>query len=217
MKTPLLLPEAVSKISCFKMVGLSIPVLAALFFSAAAAPARAAGITVSPLNQIVGVPEEGQIAEMSYTISNNNPFAVILDYALVTIKNVGFDHSDYANYPDFDDWFPVIPANDTSTWVLSFHVSDGGPCTPTDCDSGLNPITFSTEWSPLVGSAIIVGAPNVGFLVFIDNDLNLDPSANYVNGVADLNLGLVPDAPIDIGGQQATVSGDLVVYDTPEI
>jgi hypothetical protein len=193
-----------------------IPIFVALLFVGAAAPARADGVTVTPIYQVQGVPEEGQQVTFDYTILNSNPFPVILDYAFASIYPGLPDPTDTGNDPRLTVWYPVIAADSTSNWVLSITVSNGGPCTPTDCDYGVNPVTFSTEWSPLVGTAAVVPTPFNSYVVFIDNDLNLVPSANYGNGVNDLLGGVVPSSPIDVGGQQVTVLGALDVYDTPE-
>jgi len=210
--------SAAAKISRFRMAGLFIPILTLLLMVGFATPARADGITITPIYQTQSAPELSQPYNVffGYTITNNNPFPVILDYGLFTIFPGPPDTSDLGDWPDFVLWNPVIAANSSSNWVVSVNIEPGPPCTPTDCDYGVDPITFSTEWSPLVGNAVIIGTPNVGFLVFIDNDLNLVPSANYANGVNDLLNGVVPNSPIDMGGQQDTVYGTLTVYDTPE-
>jgi hypothetical protein len=223
MKTSLNLSAAATKFSRPRMAGLLIPILGFFLISVAGTRAWADGVTVAPIHQSQVVPEEGQTVQFDYTITNSNDFAVILDYAFASIFPNGPDPSDTGRNPTFflGDWFPIIAADvngvpGTSNWVLSLGVSNGDPCTPTDCDFGINPVTFSTEWSPLVGSALVVPTLVPSWIVFIDNDSNLIPSANYFSEVTNLLNGVVPSSPIDVGGQQVEATGTLVVYDTPE-
>jgi hypothetical protein len=216
MKASLHFSLTASKVSRYGIAGLSIPIVVFLLLVGTATPAWADGISVTPLYQAQVVPEEGQTVQFDYTISNNNAYPVILDYALFTIFPGPPDPGDNGSWPWFSQWFPVIAADSSSNWVVSIGISNGGPCTPADCDFGVDPTTFSSEWSPLVGSALVVPTPFNSYLVLIDNDLNLVPTANYGNGVNGLLNGVVPGSPIDVGGQQATVNGTLVVYDTPE-
>ena len=153
---------------------------------------------------------------MNFTVHNNNAYPVILDYAMLSIFNIRPAPTDYANYPTVTLWSPIIPANSSQAFDYTFTVSTPPP-NDLPVDFGVNPVTFSTEWSPLLGS--VIGAfSNFGDLTLIlDNDASLTPSANYGPGVADLLAGEVPPSPIDVGGQQATVFGQIVVYDTPEL
>lgn len=218
MTTLLNLRSAAAKILCIRLAGLSTTILAVLLVMGATAPAWADGIVTTPINQVQAAPELGQTVQLDYTITNNNAFPVILDYAFFGISWGGPDTSDYGAWPTFSQWYPVIAANSNSNWVVDVEISDGGPCVPGDCDWGVDPITFSSEWSELVGSAVVFPMPPGvnGYIVVIDNDNNLVPSANYVNGVNGLENGVVPGSPIDIGGEQSTVFGTLTVYDTPE-
>lgn len=217
--SPNLCPAA-AKISRFRLVGLFIPILALLLMVGSATPVRADGITIAPLHQAQTVPEESQLYQvfLDYTINNNNPFPVILDYALFTVFKGPEDYEDHGDWPYFVQWDPVIAANSSSNWVVSVDIEPGPPCTPIDCDNGVDPITFSTEWSQLIGNYAVFPLPPGfnGYIVVIDNNNNLVPSANYGNGVNDLMNGVVPSSPIDVGGQQSTVAGTLTVYDTPE-
>ena len=219
MKTSLLHNAVFARGSCLKAAGLTIPILVALLIAGAATPARATGVTVSPIYQAVGVPEEGQVVQFNYTITNNNPYSVILDYAFFSITPGGPDTGDNGSGPGFTTWFPVIDPYTSSNWVVSVQISNGGPCPPGgggDCDYGIDPLTFSSEWSPVLGSPTVLIAPFDTFLVLLDDDSDLVPSANYAIGVSGLFSGVIPSSPIDVGGQQVTVTGALGVYDTPE-
>ena len=168
-----------------------------------------------PCYQVTSVPELGQQVQLDFNVINDNDFSVILDYALVTVYNTAGDPSDYANYPSFVTWFPIIAADSTQSFVISFTVSTPSPG-DTDMDTGINSVTFATEWSPLVGTPLLAFATPQFGLVVIDNDNNLIPTANYAAGVAGLLNGIVPTSPIDVGGQSAETWARINVYDTPD-
>ena len=177
--------------------------------------AAQAQITETPPYQSIRVPEAGQQVGMNFTVHNGNAYPVILDYAMLSIFNIGPDPTDYANYPTVTLWNPIIPANGSQAFDYTFTVSTPPPKDLPE-DFGVNAVTFSTEWSPLLGSVLGGFFNNGGVTLILDNDASLVPSPTYAQGVTDLLAGQVPTSPIDVGGQQSTVFGAIIVYDTPE-
>ena len=173
-----------------------------------------AAIIEAPIFQTTSTVEDGGTVSLGFVVTNNNPFDVILDYALLTVFPGPPDLSDYANFPTVTNWSPTIVAGGTVPFNYNFQVAP--PDTNEPVDFGTNNVTFATEWSPLLGNPLVTIVGQQGGLVILDNANSLIPTADFQQGVAGLFNGVIPLNPIYVGGQQDIVTAKIYVYDVPE-
>jgi hypothetical protein len=173
---------------------------------------------------------------LPFTVTNNTGVTLILDYAMWTVKAGPPDTSDRAFFSSLAGAPTYLYNGQTGVFDFILYSPGDPTCTPTDCDFGVNPVTFSVEMSPgvpgtLPPTPIISSANNpVVWVTFVSpwsgnwngaafNDLlngqdpqldpNLQPPASdllYSNGILGLST---------VDGSTHAV-GSVTVYDAPE-
>ncbi len=185
----------------------------------------------------LNVPEEGQLVQLTYIVTNNTGVPMVLDWAACTIQPNPGDNDDNASWPAFSPpgWGASLPAFAQDNFVTTFEDSDPPPLD--DTGSATSPVQFYSEWSPYGGGVVIqplpAGIPLVGALIItnpltdstLTPNLAIDPATGktyYAEDLAALETFQVPNPnnpPMFVGGVQAIptpVTSSITVFDVPE-
>jgi hypothetical protein len=124
-------------------------------------PADAAflpGLTVTP--QADFAINEGDSAQVSFTVFNGTGVNLILDYALATITHGGPDTDDFINFSGAGGANGLangpLSILNGGTAVFRYNVTSPGDLEPGPVDFGLDPVSFSIEMSELLGNPPVV-------------------------------------------------------------
>ncbi len=160
-------------------------------------------------------PEGTQNIQLTFKVTNNTADLLLLDYALATITHAA-DVSDVINFSGAGGSGGLVSAPTFlmpfETGAFTYSVSSPGITMPDDTVPDVNPVTFSTEFSPTTLAMITkAGLPKnifaaVGRGIFFD----LSPLGTVPNGPVLTKLLAFQD-PID-GSNPANVPDASLLY-----
>lgn len=185
------------------------------------------------------IPEGPATTLVSFTVKNNSGMNLILDYAFASIAHGGPDPTDLIHFSGLNG-SGGLPGGLGSVplflpiggmGVFTYSVTSPPEIDDNPSDFGINPVTFSVEYSPgtLVGVPVFIPGGN-GALVFVANSNSgaINPAVlaqllNFVNNPPGCAMNFQPpcqpDPPLLLYANGITagpVSTSVDVFDIPE-